>query len=927
MRKIISGILILSFLLGPLTVFAQTAACSPLSTSNYEACCYDSSDGGNACSTFFENQGSSATTSSTAASTAANTPSAIPAACNGLSGSSLTQCENTQASKSSLAQYNPNVNISAGNTYGGSSGSISISGVGGAIASCLNVGSFLINGAASLLAQTSIGQSVEAAFGFKGGSSNAVATSDSTTQSDLATQNRTTQCLNGVAYAVAKNTLAQVTNKTLNWVNNGLNGNPLYVQNTGSYLQSVQNQQTTSFLNTVQSSDPIFGNALRSAITFELTGKSDGLISSSMNNSQSQAYNSFTSNFTNGGWNALLNPSYNPIGALLTATDQLNSNISSSQQNASNQIQRNSGFLDMQRCVAYSSSSSTGLSSGGSSLTSSLGTTISNLVFSKTPPAGQGTNQCTASTINNDSTYELCCTGQSAEDSVACNNYATADATAAGSPECANITNDSVYDQCCNGDSGDSAMCVAYNNYGGDEPAQSKQNSAASTNSAIQTGLSQSVNGLSNQPACTQWTTTTPGSVIASQVNTVTTTPVRQLEYANQINEVLGSFFDSFVNNLLSQGLRGSGSSNQALNLGLSSQGDNIVTDSNGNQLDSSSDGEQALGYQSTTGGDVDTGDFDISRPQQLRAILQTQYDYLDTVQDAQIALERIIPVIGALDYCIPGPNPDWQTNLDSNWQTFIGGINQADPKDESTVEKLIGDLPTVGPLVEGIVSLFTGSGTAPALWSSDSVLTDKITGSGVEINRIFYAPSNHSDGVKTSDLEAGLNDAYDLLTSPSQYGYFTPSANGGFSDPVQTAFQTAAANDPDPTYVNGFLQQAYTETDSLTGYNEAATEIEQQYSQDISNTQNDIQQLEQIRQQVDDIVATAKARYIAQRAAEGDPVNMTCINDAYEVDTSAIVGTPREEPDDSNPLHAEEDSMEQHSINSSSYFYNNEIK
>src|ERR1700761_3071899 len=74
-------------------------------------------------------------------------------------------------------------------------------------------------------------------------------------------------------------------------------------------------------------------------------------------------------------------------------------------------------------------------------------------------------DQCSA--INSQTSYETCCTGQSADDSVACQNYATSyiKQVDPSNPQCANITDDNMYNQCCdNNDATDSPICVAYNN-------------------------------------------------------------------------------------------------------------------------------------------------------------------------------------------------------------------------------------------------------------------------------------------------------------------------------------------------------------------------------------------------------------------------------------------------------------------------------
>ncbi len=72
---------------------------------------------------------------------------------------------------------------------------------------------------------------------------------------------------------------------------------------------------------------------------------------------------------------------------------------------------------------------------------------------------------CSATNVTDDACYVSKCTGRSSgsnPDSSSCIAYATADANAAGSPECADIANNTVYNNCCNTNSSDSPMCIAY---------------------------------------------------------------------------------------------------------------------------------------------------------------------------------------------------------------------------------------------------------------------------------------------------------------------------------------------------------------------------------------------------------------------------------------------------------------------------------
>lgn len=46
-------------------------------------------------------------------------------------------------------------------------------------------------------------------------------------------------CFNGLAYTLAKNQLTSMTRQTINWVNTGFNGNPMYVQNITNLTNSI----------------------------------------------------------------------------------------------------------------------------------------------------------------------------------------------------------------------------------------------------------------------------------------------------------------------------------------------------------------------------------------------------------------------------------------------------------------------------------------------------------------------------------------------------------------------------------------------------------------------------------------------------------------------------------------------------------------
>jgi hypothetical protein len=92
---------------------------------------------------------------------------------------------------------------------------------------------------------------------------------------------------------------------------------------------------------------------------------------------------------------------------------------------------------------------------------------------------------------------------------------------------------------------------------------------------------------------------------------------------------------------------------------------------------------------------------------------------------------------------------------------------------------------------------------------------------------------------------------------------------------------------------------------------------LDAQYQDSITEAEDAVAELENIRIEAQDIVRTAKARYIAERAAAGNPVVMSCIDSAYIVKPKpdAIVPVARLESDIP-------DSKIQTSKDASNYFY-----
>ncbi len=676
----------------------------------------------------------------------------------------------------------------SGNTYSG----ITFNGIGGALASCLNVGGAISDAAKSLFSSTNKKTSTSS----NTNTSQTVPTGDKPTQTateksqaELEKTTKREQCLNGAADAVAKTALSKLSDKTLNWVKTGFGGNPFYVRNIDSYLKTIKNEKLDSYLNTyVGNSNPIFGNALKSVLKQQATGYSDGLLNKAMNTPEGKAYQDFQSDFTKGGWNAFLNPQNNPVGAYFNATDELNSIIDTAQQNVKDELQQGGGFLSMKKCAEYETAV---------------------------------TSTATAST-----TYGV--------------------PTAGGSCSVIISTN---YASCCTSVGGaatNQAQCAAYT--GG-----------------YQTGTQAA--SPTKAPKCLRYETVTPGSLISAQVSSITNSTVRQLENTNKINQVLGTFFDQLMNRLLTDGITGSGRGRAASTVpgGI---GSNVVLGTNGQTLASATACQTPLGYDATTGGF--NQEFDISRPQQLRAVILTQKNFLTRSQDAQHVMKSLVPRLGALDYCIPGPNPTWNNNLNENTQTFLEGLQPVTKTVDGQIDYIHHILDPGQTLGGNDTSDFEElAGYALVRWS----LFDKVDFGLKKISDRRYA----TNGITGSDFMGYyFNDILTLLKSKYNDLYSETA--------ITNAFLATATSPADAALITGDIKDSIKETGNLVGYAQGVAAYNEQYNTNIQTTQDALTELIAIDQEVERIVARAKADYIDAQAAAGTPVKLSCIDNAYQI-------------------------------------------
>ena len=718
MKYTLSFLLFISIFSHPLIVAAQSAQCDmTISPTNYQECCEDSTQGD-------------------------------PLQC--------IEYYNTKVKPPAVTPIKPDKTYSPSIAIGSSAGSFSgvqFTGVGSAILGCSGASSLMADGissAQSAVKKFAIKQiknifptTAKIAKVIPGVGGAVTALSGPQAVKDEGIQNKEA-CLDKVARVLAQKALAQMTTKIGNWVNTGFDGNPAFVRDIDSYLKTTRNAQIEKYLPGLTDKSPIFGNAMRSIITKQVTGRSDGLLKKAKDTPQARAYQAFTKDFSDGGWSALLNNENNPLSALFISTNELAGLIDTQTLNTRSEISRNNGFLDLRTCVQYS-------------------------------------NQ---------------------------------------------------QDEAC-------------------------------------------------RPVCTRYGTTTPGSLISSQLEAITASPIRQAELADELNEAVGSFFDNLLNQLVSKGARSfkSGGLNNKNGITTSTNiGSNYVSGEGESAFDQP---EFSLGFDQN---------FDISRPQQIRAVLQAQHNFLNASRDTAIAAANVVPQLARLDYCMPGPTPAWGMGVEDNLESLIGNIvhepfNGSNPGPGGKADAVVVPFPTIDPLTGERKSATTRSGMFDQLYKKARA---EFLGSPT------YAPGKKIRLNEGKDLEDGeqVTDGEEEINGyiRAAFGVLVQQLTSTYSQTnILTAFANTGTTVLDQAFNRGMAASAYQATISFIPYAQSVAELIDGYTISDIDTESNIAQLTAMNNEVQQIVAKAKARYIAQRAAAGNPVNMDCIDSAYEINQATV--------------------------------------
>ncbi len=475
---------------------------------------------------------------------------------------------------------------------------------------------------------------VQSLFGGSGDGGSKVPVGDASVQASTGAIEEKQNCTNVIARAAAQTILRELTIATVNWINHGFNGNPLYVKDTGSILKNIADQEIRNFNSIIafNSKNYPFGRAAAQSLTAQLQTTFAQRAAYSLDAVIAQRYPGMNSrdymrDFAVGGWDAFLAqtmPNNNPFGFNLIAKNELASRVAgtdySAAQDLKDTIQRSMGFMNIKTC--------------------------------------------------SDSSYR------------------PADAKNIVAQDQANLEKLLAQD--------DADGVTTRERYAEEERLRAK---------------------IKNNGCGGVWQTTTPGSVIAHQINTTLDIPSNQLINGQDLAASLTAIFDALTNQLLQKGLSYLSEDGNAGSIDPTigaASGYGLDDDTNFNDRHTWSAGANfnlfsdipsliTNEYNPTdASGSVlpaGKGRDEFNDPSKPRG-----YQQVLAVENAVVP--RLIDSAYELDYCVPGPRPTWESDTQRELATQL----QKWPRN---VDMQGGDLGKVGKFLSGTVHDFIAGVTA----------------------------------------------------------------------------------------------------------------------------------------------------------------------------------------------------------------------
>lgn len=595
------------------------------------------------------------------------------------------------------------------------------------------------------------------------------------------------ECINGIAFSLAKKHLNKITDITVNWINSGFNGDPLYVRDRESFFRSIAENNLNSVVGSISDVNnrliyPFGREVARNIINAQKSTYESRARSTLQNSLRDGAtVDDFANDFGAGGWDGWFsmtqNDQNNPLGFSIMTAQELANKINKETEDAKSELQEGKGFLSQKRCVEK---------------------------------AGDSKSK---------------------------------------------------------------------------EDPRFKKGSLGNTKEG-------------DMEKCLRWETVTPGSIIAEKASTALTSDIRQLELARSLNESLSRVMSALMNQMVHKGLSSLTSFSEKFDTTLGGTGSNKVFDSLGNDITGFGSEymkgtvlsvNKGRGWYSTDGDfDITTDLGDIKKLGSdgklyvyRQGIISTQKDYIDAVKNSLATIPGIMPILGELDYCIPGPNAVWEYNakevinriIEYLQGLYFDGGNIISPE-ESIWSQIANQAIKVDSGLGG--QLGNTANTIGWVYDVVSVAFGKKS-------RAQKQADEEEQAVKRLQAEEeAFEKSRASQIQQAQDGYYYYK---NLIDPLYGP--ESPMRDPESDWYLPMAESGIEATKYITLYDRDTYEAMNEYKDLINQTNANIYKLEVIKKEVDSIVRAARKRRQAEMDKKGIPmIDPSC----YDLDPTEEV-------------------------------------
>lgn len=648
-----------------------------------------------------------------------------------------------------------------------------------------------------------------------------------------------TNCLKGIAIRLAKNQLTAMTKYTMNWINSGFNGDPLYVRDVNSYMDSITTEilkKENDFLKDPNNADDYpFGreeaknstNIYKSAKNFKNSLASDMSDYVQGATSPADALKIYSNDFASGGWNGWIaltqDPKNNPLGSRVIYSQNLSDTTSQKLSNTKDEINRNGGVFDQKVCAKW-----------------------------------QTVDKDNNPEYNDDGTEHTSTSGKPTD---ICLAWKT-------------VTPGSVI----------KTKIDTYIN------SPERQIELANTlEEALNALFSALINKFENQGL----------SSLGSQVNNFTS-PVDGGGFGS--NNLVDSLGNSITSTTLSSGSGTNNNGNESFDI-TKDLGNKYVESIDSGKWDAktntpelaSGDGIKNQYYTVSVAGDTklfpgnyhwkvgdkafyDGTTWEVGAPTHIidtRGVFQIQKDYLKSSQKAATLLPQVIPKLGELDYCIPGPNQNWSDNSSparEAYSSYLSGVTIDDVEYRIDARDYGCFAITCGIINHDytVINLPDSSEYKDIFNDARNLWSNVTTQEFYYIIHPFHTSwtFGHNEwAVHREEAEPALKKWVDLSDKSWNEYIIKAREKFGFNSPMQSEF-TVNGN-PNPAYL--VMSQAGLDlTKNLVEDAKKTTDAIATNDESISQSTATIYKLTSIKDKMNKIIGAAQERRKVKRAAAG---------------------------------------------------------